>query len=94
MKPISKVFTPDSWQSKPDLSVLLIDVPIEFRQDQNRLESLDDLLMQEKEWLSHCCARIVTRNPDVVFMSKSISHYAKLGIKISLVIHTLVIFSH
>ena len=65
-----KVFKPESWTPKKDLNVLLIDVPIEFRQDQNRLESLDDLLMQEKEWLSHCCARIVTRNPDVIFMSK------------------------
>lgn len=74
-----KVFTPPDW-SPPngrDLKVLLIDVPIEFRRDQTRLESLDDLLMQEKEWLSHCCARLVTRHPDVVFMAQSISHFAK-----------------
>lgn len=74
-----KVFTPPDWSppSGRDLKVLLIDVPIEFRRDQTRLESLDDLLMQEAEWLSHCCARLVTRHPDVVFMAQSISHYAK-----------------
>ena len=38
---------------------------------------MDDLLLQEQEWLSHCCARIINRNPDVIVTSKSISFFAK-----------------
>ena len=45
--------------------------------DKHRLESLDELIMQEKEWLSHFCARILNRKPSIIFTSKSVSGYAR-----------------
>ena len=72
-------FVPDSVnRCRTLITVLLMDCVIDFRiGDKHRLESLDELIMQEKEWLSHFCARILNRKPSIIFTSKPVSGYAR-----------------
>ena len=65
-------------RSIDNVQILLMDCVIDFRiGGKQRLESFDELIMQEKEWLSHFCARILNRKPSIIFTSKPVSGYAR-----------------
>jgi len=62
---------------RENVSIVLLDCMIDFRMGgKGRLESLDELIRQEQEFLDLCCKRILNRKPDVILSSKSICNYA------------------
>lgn len=60
-----------------DPKVLLLQCPIAYQRVEGKFVTIESLILQEKEYLSNVCSRILSFRPDVVLVHKNVAGIAQ-----------------